>query len=129
MHSMYLCSGTLSTESRFPTTATAIAPTQIYPLFETALRADAGRTVEEHQREVSELWATFAAVSAANPHAWSRVAYSPDEIRTPSADNRVVTFPYLKRMCANIDVDQGAAMLLRSVGAKEVVTDLLPRSH
>ncbi|HYV59497.1 MAG TPA: hypothetical protein VFA62_05450, partial [Acidimicrobiia bacterium] len=93
---------------------TAVAPTQIYPLFETALRADAGRTVEEHQREVSELWSTFAATAATNPYAWSRVAYSPEEIRTPSADNRVVTFPYLKRMCANIDVDQAAALLMCS---------------
>jgi acetyl-CoA C-acetyltransferase len=93
---------------------TAVAPTQIYPLFETALRADAGRTVEEHQRAVSELWATFAATAAGNPYAWSRVPYSPDEIRTSSPDNRVVTFPYLKRMCANIDVDQAAALLLCS---------------
>ena len=38
--------------------------------------------------EVSELWATFAAVAAGNPHAWSRVPYSPEEIRTPAADNR-----------------------------------------
>jgi acetyl-CoA C-acetyltransferase len=93
---------------------TAVAPTQIYPLFETALRAEAGRTVEEHQRDVSELWATFAATAAGNPYAWSRVAYTPEEIRTPSPDNRVVTFPYLKRMCANIDVDQAAALLLCS---------------
>jgi acetyl-CoA C-acetyltransferase len=93
---------------------TAIAPTQIYPLFETALRADAGHTVEEHQIAVSELWATFAATAAANPHAWSRVAYSPAEIRTPGPENRIVTFPYVKRMCANIDVDQAAALLLCS---------------
>ena len=34
-----------------------------------------------------------------------------------SPDNRVVVFPYLKRMCANIDVDQAAAFLLCSYGA------------
>ncbi len=38
----------------------------------------------------------------------------PDDIRTISADNRAVCFPYPKRMCANIDVDQGAAVLLCS---------------
>jgi acetyl-CoA C-acetyltransferase len=92
----------------------AIAPTQIYPLFETALRAGLGRSVDEHQRAVSELWSTFASVAAGNPHAWSRTPFSADEIRTPSADNRVVTFPYLKRMCANIDVDQAAAVILCS---------------
>jgi acetyl-CoA C-acetyltransferase len=93
---------------------TALAPTHIYPLLETAVRAANGRDVDEHQMRVSELWATFAAVSARNPYAWSQVAYSAEEIRAPSPDNRVVTFPYLKRMCANIDVDQGAAILLCS---------------
>jgi acetyl-CoA C-acetyltransferase len=81
------------------------------------VRAASGRDVEDHQQHVSELWETFAAVSAGNPHAWSRIAYSAEEIRTPSPDNRVVTFPYLKRMCANIDVDQGAALLLCSYEA------------
>ena len=77
----------------------------------------AGRSVDEHQRHVSELWARFAAVAADNPNAWSRTAYSPEEIRTVSPDNRMVCFPYPKRMCANIDVDQGAALLLCSYEA------------
>jgi len=98
---------------------TAVAPTHIYPLLETAVRAENGRDVDAHQQHVSELWETFAAVSAGNPHAWSQVAYSAEEIRTPSPDNRVVTFPYLKRMCANIDVDQGAALLLCSYEAAQ----------
>ena len=96
----------------------ALAPTQIYPLFETALRAAAGRTVDEHQRHVSELWARFAAVAADEParvvaHARTRA----EEIRTVSPDNRMVCFPYPKRMCANIDVDQAAALLLCSYEA------------
>ncbi len=94
-----------------------VAPTMVYPLFETALRARLGHGVEEHQRYVSELWSGFAAVAAGNPHAWSRVAYSPEEIRTISPENRAVCFPYPKRMCANIDVDQGAAVLLCSYEA------------
>jgi acetyl-CoA C-acetyltransferase len=49
------------------------------------------------------------------------VPYSAEEIRTQSADNRIVTFPYLKRMCANIDVDEAAAVLLCSY---EVARDL-----
>jgi len=95
----------------------AVAPTHIYPLFETALRAAAGRSIEEHQRAVGDLWSHFAAVAAANPHAWSRVAYSAADIVTPAADNRMVVFPYTKRMCANIDVDQGAAVILCSYEA------------
>src|SRR5215218_6468794 len=92
----------------------ALAPTHIYPLFETALRGEHRRDVDNHQQVVSELWSTFAAVSARNPYAWSQVPYSAEEIREPSPDNRVVTFPYVKRMCANIDVDQSAAVLLCS---------------
>ena len=92
----------------------ALAPTQVYPLFETALRRSCNRGVAEHQRVVSELWETFAAVAADNSHAWSRSAFSAEEIRTVTPDNRMVCFPYPKRMCANIDVDQGAALLLCS---------------
>jgi acetyl-CoA C-acetyltransferase len=89
----------------------------VYPLFETALRAAAGRTVDEHQRHVSELWARFSAVAATNPNAWSQQAYSAEAIRTVSPDNRMVCFPYPKRMCANIDVDQAAAVILGSYEA------------
>jgi acetyl-CoA C-acetyltransferase len=95
----------------------AVAPTMVYPLLETARRAELGHAVDSHQVYVSELWSHFAAVAAGNPHAWSRVAYTPEEIRTISADNRAVCFPYPKRMCANIDVDQGAAVLLCSYEA------------
>jgi acetyl-CoA C-acetyltransferase len=95
----------------------AVAPTMVYPLFETALRNELEHDVEQHQKHVSELWSGFANVSEHNPHAWSHTAYSPEEIRTVSADNRMVCFPYPKRMCANIDVDQAAALLLCSYEA------------
>jgi acetyl-CoA C-acetyltransferase len=100
--------------SAYELTHLADAPTTVYPLLETALRADAGRDVESHQRVVSDLWSTFAAVAADNPAAWSRDAWSPEQIRTITPENRMVTFPYPKRMCANIDVDQAAALLVCS---------------
>jgi acetyl-CoA C-acetyltransferase len=103
--------------SEYEAAHSALAPPLVYPLFETALRAAAGRTVDEHQRHVSELWSRFAAVAADNPNAWSHQAYTPEEIRTVTPDNRMVCFPYPKRMCANIDVDQAAALLLCSYEA------------
>lgn len=103
--------------SNYEIAHSALAPPLVYPLFETALRAAAGRTVDEHQRHVSELWARFAAVASTNPNAWSQQAYTAEEIRTVSPDNRMVCFPYPKRMCANIDVDQAAALLLCSYEA------------
>ena len=90
----------------------ATAPVFVYPLLETALRARAARSVAEHQRFVGELWSTFAAVAAENPYAWSRTAFTPEQIATAAPDNRMVTFPYTKRMMAHIDVDQAAAVLL-----------------
>ncbi len=95
----------------------AVAPTMVYPLFETALRADLGRSVDEHQRAVSEVWSRFSQVASENPHAWSHNAYSSEQIRTVTPDNRMVCFPYPKRMCSNIDVDQGAAIILCSYEA------------
>jgi acetyl-CoA C-acetyltransferase len=68
---------------------------------------------------VSELWSTLSTVAAGNPHAWSQTEYSAEQIRTIAPDNRVVAFPYVKRMCANIDVDQGAAVILCSYEAAQ----------
>lgn len=95
----------------------AVAPIVVYPLFETALRAANGRTAPDHQRHVSELWERFNAVAVANPRAWSRTPRSAAEIRTVAPDNRMVVAPYTKRMCANIEVDQAAALLLCSYEA------------
>ncbi len=92
----------------------AAMPSGVYPLFEAALRAAAGRDLEEHRRVVSELWARFAAVSGTRAAAWSQKAWSAEEIRTPSPANRMVTYPYTKLMCANIYTDQAAAILLCS---------------
>jgi len=90
------------------------APIQIYPIFETALRHHLGLGVQSHLQHISELWAGFSAVAADNPHAWIRDAKTAEEIRTPSAVNRPVSFPYPKFMNSNNNVDQGAALILCS---------------
>ena len=103
--------------SAYEMTHLAVAPTMVYPLLETALRAQLGHAIDEHQQYVAELWSKFATVAASNPHAWSRTPYTAEDISTVGPDNRLVCFPYPKRMCANIDVDQGAALLLCSYEA------------
>ena len=89
-------------------------PIQIYPLFETALRAQAGHSVDEHQVYISELWSRFSQVAAKNPYAWTQKAFTAEEIRTPSPTNRMVGFPYPKMMNSNNDVDMSAALILCS---------------
>ena len=91
-----------------------VMPVQVYPMFETAVRAAAGETVDEHQVKISELWARFSAVAAGNPNAWSRDAKSAEEIRTPGPTNRMIGFPYPKYMNSNNDVDMSAALIMCS---------------
>jgi acetyl-CoA C-acetyltransferase len=90
-------------------------PVEIYPLFENAYRVARGWTIAEHRVRLGALCARLAATASAHPAGWLREPLSADAITTPSAENRMVAFPYPKRMTANIDVDQAAAVLLMSV--------------
>ncbi len=90
-------------------------PIQIYPMFETALRAANHRSVEDHQRYIGGLWSRFSAIAATNPNAWTQREYSTSEITTPSRDNRIIGFPYTKMMNSNNDVDMAAALIMCSV--------------
>ena len=94
-----------------------ILPVHAYPLFENALRAANGWTLQEHRARIGALWSRFSEVAAANPHAWIRTARTPDEIVTPGPANRMVSFPYPKLCTANMQVDQGAAFIVCSVAA------------
>ena len=89
-------------------------PIEMYPVFENAIRHARGETIPAHIERVSELWAGFSRVAADNPHAWMRDAKTGAEIRTPSAVNRPVSFPYTKLMNSNNNVDQAAALVLCS---------------
>ena len=91
-----------------------VMPVQVYPMFETAIRARAGRSVADQQVFISELWSRFSRVAAANPNAWSRRALSAEEIRTAGPENRMIGFPYPKYMNSNNDVDMGAALIMCS---------------
>lgn len=92
-------------------------PLTNYALFDTAQRHASGLSVDEHAQRTSELYAGFSEVAAANPHAWSSVAFTAFEIATPSRDNRLVVAPYTKRLCANEVVDMAAALVVCSYEA------------
>ena len=92
-------------------------PTRVYPLFENAIRAAAGETVDVHRAKTATLWSRFSEVAAGNPHAWSPWARTAAEIADVGPDNRMICFPYPKLMNANDRVDQGAALILCSVEA------------
>ena len=94
-------------------------PIQLYPMFDVALRAADGRSIDEHRRQLGELWSAFSEVAATNPNAWIQQAFTPEEIAEPSPENRMVGFPYTKRMNSNNMVEQGAGLILCSVAAAE----------
>jgi len=96
-------------------------PVQIYPMFESAIRARAGRPTDEHLRRISELWSRFSAVAATNPQAWSQQARTAEEIRTPSPTNRMVGLPYTKYMNSNNYVDMAAALIMCSAEKAEAL--------
>jgi acetyl-CoA C-acetyltransferase len=89
-------------------------PVQVYPMFETALRAAAGRSVEQHRAFLGTLWSSLSEVAARNPHAWIRDAKSPAEITEVSPGNRMIGLPYPKLMNSNNDVDMAAAVIMCS---------------
>lgn len=92
-----------------------VAPTDIYPLYENALRAARGQTLAEGQAESAEIWAQFSAVAEDNPHAWLRKRVGAGDIATASANNRPIAFPYTKLMVANQSVNQGAGFIVASL--------------
>ena len=94
-----------------------VQPTIMYPIFENALRYARGESIEQHRIRISKLWERFNAVAVGNSHAWIREPRSALEIRTPSASNRMIGFPYTKLMNSNDSVDQAAALLICSVEA------------
>lgn len=89
-------------------------PTQVYPLFEIALRHESGRTADEHTRFIAEIWARYSDVAARNPNAWNQTAYTADEIATVTPTNRIVGYPYTKHMVSNPDVDMASAAIICS---------------
>lgn len=94
----------------------ASMPVRVYPLFENALRAARGENLSDHSARLGRICARFSEIAAENPYSWFRERKEAAEISTPSALNRMICFPYPKFMNSTLDVNQGAAVILTSVG-------------
>jgi acetyl-CoA C-acetyltransferase len=92
-------------------------PLHLYAMFESVVAARAGRDAAGHRQALGRLMAPFTRVAAANPFAWFPEVRTPEAIATPSADNRIVSEPYTKRMTAFLGSDQGAALIVCSLAA------------
>ena len=94
-------------------------PTQTYPAFEQALRARLGLDRPGYVALMSELWEGFSDVAAKNPYAQFPQNRSRDFLATPGDGNYPIAEPYLKWHVAQDAVNQGAAVILTSVGAAQ----------
>jgi acetyl-CoA C-acetyltransferase len=90
-------------------------PITVYPLYETATSAHWGQTPREALAESGALWSTYSSVASENPNSWLKKRFAPDEITTPSPENRLIAWPYTKLMVANPTVNMGGAILLTSL--------------
>jgi acetyl-CoA C-acetyltransferase len=94
-------------------------PIHVFPLFENALRAESGRTLPEHLAHIGALWSRFSSVAATNPYAWIQGSVPADDLTAVTESNRMIAYPYTKLLTANLQVDQGAAVILCSASAAE----------
>jgi acetyl-CoA C-acetyltransferase len=94
-----------------------IAPIHVYALFESVLAHRSGRSLAEHRAGLGRLMAPFTAVAATHPYAWFPTVRTPAELSDITPENRLVSEPYTKNMCAMFSVDQGAAIIVTSLAA------------
>jgi acetyl-CoA C-acetyltransferase len=90
-------------------------PVTVYPFYEAASSAHWGQTPREAMAESGRLWSTYSEVASHNPNAWLKRRVASEEITTPTADNRLIAWPYTKLMVANPTVNMGGAVLLTSL--------------
>jgi acetyl-CoA C-acetyltransferase len=90
-------------------------PITVYPFYEAASSAHWGQTPREAMAESGTLWSTYSSVASQNPNAWLKRSFTPDEITTPTPENRLIAWPYNKLMVANPTVNMGGAVLLTSL--------------
>jgi len=94
-------------------------PAAIFTLYENARRHARGEGLDENRDRIARLWHEFARVAEKNPFAWTREAPSVATIRDETPDNRMAAYPYTKRLCSNLVVDLGAAVILCSAARAE----------
>lgn len=92
-----------------------------FALRDIARRARLGTSPADYRRDIGELFAPFTEVAATNPYAWFPVEHSVDELIDITADNRLVAYPYTKRVVAIMDVDLAGAIVLASPEAADAL--------
>jgi len=95
-------------------------PPHIYPIFESAMAARDGRTLDEQRVWLGELMAPFTAEAARHPqHAWFPIERTAQQLSNVTTDNRLINEPYTKLLNSILDVDMAAAFILTAAETAE----------
>jgi acetyl-CoA C-acetyltransferase len=95
--------------------AKLVRPSDTYPIFESALAARNGASLHEWRTTIGAFLSRSSQVAAKNPFAWFPEALSPEDISTPSVNNRLTAEPYTKRMNSFASVDMGSALIVTTL--------------
>ena len=87
-----------------------------YAVIDSAFRAAGAVGLDRHRSELAALYSGFSEIAAQNPQAWRRSPVEAEPIRSASAKNPMIAFPYTKLHTSDWSVDQASALLLCSAG-------------
>ena len=109
-----ISSGRLGTSTGFM--HQLVMPMQYYGLMENARRGAQGKDLDSYRVEMAEEFSKLSQVAANNVNAAFPKAYDVDTLAKPSKENPLILAPYTKHLMAKDRVNQGAAVLLTTVG-------------
>uniref|UniRef100_A0A0G4HDK7 Thiolase-like protein type 1 additional C-terminal domain-containing protein n=1 Tax=Chromera velia CCMP2878 TaxID=1169474 RepID=A0A0G4HDK7_9ALVE len=90
-------------------------PVAMYPVLETARRAQRGSSPSSHFSLMGSLFDHLNEVAVSSEerrHSWKQARRTAEALVTPSERNRWISWPYTKSLCATIEVDQAASVIL-----------------
>lgn len=93
-----------------------VMPMHFYGLMENARRAALGTDRDAYPGEMAKLFSTFSLVASKNPYAAFPVYRDPGSLAAVSDTNPMMVSPYTKGLVSRDRVNQGAALLLTTVG-------------
>lgn len=98
-----------------------VMPMQFYALMENARRASLEQDSATYAQEMGRNFSDLSKVAAKNPYAVDQTEYNAATLITPSKQNPLIIAPYTKQLIAKDRVNQGAAVVMTTVGkAKEL---------
>lgn len=91
-------------------------PMQFYALMENARRASLQQDEATYTLQMGKVMSDLSQVAVKNPYAIDQTAYDAASLITPSTKNPIFVKPYTKALMARDRVNQGAAVLMTTVG-------------